>query len=76
MSMATSDDEKIAAIVKNLEDRGQSRPRKLKTLSNTINTLFTKKLEESELSALIEELEATLHRRTRRQRELQAVQVA
>jgi hypothetical protein len=56
MSMATSDDEKIAAIVKNLEGRGQSRPRKLKTLSNTINTLFTKKLEESELLALIEEL--------------------
>lgn len=27
MSMATSDDEKIAAIVKNLEGRGQSRPR-------------------------------------------------
>jgi hypothetical protein len=56
MSRATSDDEKIAAIVKNLEGRGQSRPRKLKTLSNTINTLFTKKLEESELLALIEEL--------------------
>lgn len=56
MSIATSDDEKIAAIVKNLEGRGQSRPRKLKTLSNTINTLFTKKLEESELLALIEEL--------------------
>lgn len=56
MTRAASPDEKIAAIVKNLESRGQSRPRKLKTLSNTINTLFTQKLEESELAALIEQL--------------------
>jgi hypothetical protein len=56
MPIATSEEDKIAAIVKNLEGRGQSRPRKLKTLSNTINTLFTKKLEESELTSLIEQL--------------------
>jgi hypothetical protein len=56
MTKSASDDEKIAAIVKNLEGRGQSRPRKLKTLSNTINTLFTKRLEESELTSLIEQL--------------------
>lgn len=56
MTKAASPDEKIAAIVKNLEGRGQSRPRKLKTLSNTINTLFTQKLEDSELAALIEQL--------------------
>lgn len=57
MTKAASSDEKIAAIVKNLEGRGQSRPRKLKTLGNTINTLFTKKLEESELTSLIEQLQ-------------------
>ena len=56
MTKSASDDDKIAAIVKNLEGRGQSRPRKLKTLNNTINTLFTKKLEESELASLIEQL--------------------
>jgi len=53
----TSDDEKIDAIVKNLAARGQSRPRKVKTLENTINTLFTKKLEKKELSALVSELQ-------------------
>jgi type IV secretory pathway VirB4 component len=53
---STSSDEKIDAIVKNLAARGQSRPRKVKTLENTINTLFTKKLEKPELAALVEEL--------------------
>ena len=57
MSTATSDDEKVAAIVKNLAGRGHSRPRKVKTLANTINTLFTKKLEEHELMSLINELQ-------------------
>lgn len=57
MSAATSDDEKVAAIVKNLAGRGHSRPRKVKTLANTINSLFTKKLEEQELMSLISELQ-------------------
>jgi len=57
MSYSTSNDEKIAAIVKNLAGRGQSRPRKVKTLANTINSLFTKKLDESELASLIKELQ-------------------
>ncbi len=53
MATGTSDEEKIEAIVKNLVGRGQSRPRKVNTLANTINTLFTKRLEEHELNALI-----------------------
>ena len=57
MSAASSDDEKVAAIVKNLANRGHSKPRKVKTLANTINTLFTKKLEEKELMSLINELQ-------------------
>jgi hypothetical protein len=57
ISSSTSSDEKIEAIVKNLAGRGQSRPRKIKTLANTINSLFTKKLNEKELMALITELE-------------------
>ena len=56
MSNTTSQDEKIEAIVTNLAGRGQARPRKVKTLSNTINSLFTKKLAEEELVGLIEEL--------------------
>lgn len=57
VSNTTSSDEKIAAIVKNLGGRGQARPRKVKTLENTINTLFTKKLDKKELSSLIKELQ-------------------
>ena len=58
ISNTTDNDEKINAIVKNLAGRGQSRPRKIKTLSNTINSLFTKKLEENELAAVINNLKA------------------
>ena len=53
ISSATSADEKITAIVKNLAGRGQSKPRKVKTLANTINSLFTKKLEDIEVMSLI-----------------------
>jgi hypothetical protein len=49
-------DEKISAIVKNLGGRGQSRPRKVKTLQNTINSLFTRKLDQNELNELISEM--------------------
>jgi hypothetical protein len=41
-----TDDEKVSAIVKILAGRGQSMPRKVKTLTNTIDTLFIRKLEE------------------------------
>ena len=57
MSAATSTDDMVAAIVKNLAGRGQSRPRKVKTLSNTINSLFTEKLSEQQLDAIIEDIE-------------------
>ena len=57
LSKTTSVDEQITAIVKNLGGRGQSRPRKVKTLQNTINSLFTKKLNQAELTALVKELQ-------------------
>ena len=57
LSGTTSIDEQVAAIVKNLGGRGQSRPRKVKTLQNTINTLFAKKLEQKDLKALVNELQ-------------------
>jgi len=56
ISNAGSSGEKIAAIVKSLSARGHARPRKVKTLANTINSLFMKTLEESELMSLIEQL--------------------
>ena len=57
MSAATSSDEKVSAIVKNLTGRGQARPRKVKTLANTISSLFTETLSEQQLALLIKELE-------------------
>ena len=57
VSSKTSSDKKIAAIIKNLGGRGQSRPRKVRTLENTINTLFTEKLDKRELASLIKELQ-------------------
>lgn len=57
VSTAATHDEKIDAIVKNLRARGQSRPRKLATLSNTINSLFTENIPEAELRSIIAELE-------------------
>lgn len=57
ISSATSSNEKIAAIVKNLASRGTSRPRKVNTLTNTIKSLFANKLDETELSEIITQLQ-------------------
>lgn len=51
-------EEKIDAVIKNLAGRGQSRPRKVSTLSNTINSLFSEKLNESEMNTFIDTLKA------------------
>ena len=56
ISSATNNDEKISSIIKNLAGRGQARPRKVKTLANTINSLLSPKLEEKEMNDLINEL--------------------
>jgi PIN domain len=56
VSSSKSDTEKLSAIVQNLRTRGQSKPRKLVTLSNTINSIFTETLPESELQSLINEM--------------------
>jgi len=56
MDSAAPPDDKISIIVKNLIGRAQSRPRKEKTLANSINSWFTKKLDEKELNALIQSL--------------------
>lgn len=58
ISSATSDDEKVRAIIKNLSGRGHAKPRKVKTLANTINSLFTENLSEGELSSLIKYLQS------------------
>jgi len=53
--------EKEALIVANLRQRGAARPRTLKTLGSTINSLFQKSLPETELAALIKSLQGKGH---------------
>ncbi|MDF3130899.1 PIN domain-containing protein [Kiritimatiellaeota bacterium B1221] len=57
ISNSSSPDERIDAIVKNLANKGSSRPRKTKTLGNTINSLFQKTLEEREITQIIQEMQ-------------------
>ena len=49
-------EERLQKIVESLIARGNAKPRKLKTLSNSINALFSKSLAENEPKALIDEL--------------------
>ena len=52
--------EKLEAIVRNLS-KNTGRPRKVTTLSNTINALFQKSLDEAEVMSLIKALEKHGH---------------
>ena len=56
ISNAKSQHEKVDLMVKYLEGRGLARPRRVKTLRNTINAHFQKTLEEDELDELVAEL--------------------
>lgn len=50
--------EKVAVVVANLQQRGASKPRTLKTLSSTINSLFQKQLSEEDLTAVLKALQS------------------
>ncbi len=56
ISNSKSPIERVDAIVEFLQSRGNSKPRTITTLSNSINSLFMKKLEAEELAGLVEEL--------------------
>lgn len=56
ISNSRSTPERIVAIVEFLKSRGSGKPRTVKTLSNSINSLFMKRLEDDELQTLVEEL--------------------
>ena len=51
-------DEQLTAIVKNLAARGAGRPRKVKTLKNSINSLFGNKLDPARIDSLVDDLQA------------------
>lgn len=59
-SNAKSAPQKLEVIVRNLS-RATGRPRKVRTLSNTINALFGKSLDEQELEGLIKALQKLGH---------------
>lgn len=48
--------ERVSSIIEFLKSRGNAKPRATKTLSNSINNLFMKKLGDEELSEILEEL--------------------
>lgn len=50
--------EKAAAVIVNIKQRGASKPRTLKTLGSTINSLFQKSLTEQEIAAVVEEMKS------------------
>jgi hypothetical protein len=54
---AKSTPQKLAVVLANLQQRKTSKPRTLKTLSSTINSLFQKQLAEEELAAILKELQ-------------------
>ncbi|KKW68682.1 hypothetical protein AAV94_03940 [Lampropedia cohaerens] len=55
---ASNSDERMAALLANLRGRKQSRPRSIKTLTNTIHAVFQKKLSDADVEALIAEMKA------------------
>jgi hypothetical protein len=56
MTNGTSLAEKVEAVVQNLRTLGASRPRKVRTLRNAINSLFLKSLKEPELDEIMDTL--------------------
>ena len=56
ISNSKSSSERVDAIIEFLQSRGNSKPRTIVTLSNSIKSLFMKKLETDELAGLVEEL--------------------
>lgn len=50
--------EKIDLVVANIQQRGTSKPRTLKTLTSTVNSLFQKQLSDEELVSLVQGLQS------------------
>jgi len=61
LSNTKSAPEKLEAVVRNLVSRSAGRPRKVRTLSNSINALFLKSLEPLELASLVKALQKQGH---------------
>jgi hypothetical protein len=58
-AIAKPKDDRLALVVANLKQRGNAKPRTLKTLTSTVAALFPKGISKPELSALIQQLQST-----------------
>ena len=56
---AKSKDDKLAFVVANLKQRGNSKPRTLKTLTSTVASLYPKGVSKAELASLLQQLQST-----------------
>lgn len=52
-------DSKLEQVIANLKQRGNSKPRTLKTLTSTVSALFPKGISKHEVDVLIEQLQTT-----------------
>ena len=58
-AVAKTKDDKLAFVVANLKQRGNSKPRTLKTLTSTVASLYPKGVSKAELAALLQQLQST-----------------
>ena len=58
-AIAEPKDDKLALVIANLKQRGNSKPRTLKTLTSSVSSLFPKGISETDLAALIQQLQST-----------------
>lgn len=58
LAQAQTPEARIQLVIDNLRGRGNSRPRKLTSLSNTINAIFLNKLDVPKIQAVIDDLKA------------------
>jgi hypothetical protein len=57
-AIAKPKDDKLALVTANLKQRGNAKPRTLKTLTSTISSLFPKGISEAELATLVQQLQS------------------
>jgi hypothetical protein len=58
-AVAKTKDDKFAFVVANLKQRGNSKPRTLKTLTSTVASLYPKGVSKAELASLLQQLQST-----------------
>jgi PIN domain len=60
-SSAKSPTDMLGVVIENLQHRGTSKPRTVKTLLSTISAIFLKQLSDDELNSLFQELQSNGH---------------